>query len=227
MSLKNDNYQKRLVDERISKYLDVFGAVSIEGPKWCGKTWTSLNHANSVIYLTEKPSRELAQVDPKYIFTNEWPQLIDEWQIVPSTWNLVRHECDKTQDTGKFILTSSTTLSKEEKEDEVFHFGTGRIASMHMYPMSLYESGDSSGNVSITDMFNDKVECKYERKVELDELANLIIRGGWPANVGKKNIDLIPKDYIESIVTKDIHERKDKKRNSRKMRMLIRSLARN
>ena len=90
--------------------------------------------------------------------------------MVPSTWDSVRHECDKTQDTGKFILTGSTTLSKEEKVDEVFHSGTGRIASMHMYLMSLYESGDSSGNVSITDMFNDKVECKYEKKQNLMNL---------------------------------------------------------
>lgn len=229
MSLKMEEYRERLIDEKISKYLNIFGAVSIEGPKWCGKTWTSLNHANSVTYMTERSPRDLAKVDPKYIFTKERPQLIDEWQLVPPIWDAVRHECDSNHEKGKFILTWSTTLTKEESEDEVFHSGTGRIASMKMYPMSLYESGESTGDVSIRDMLNDKVECKYIRKVELDELAKLIIRGGWPENIDSdiENIDIIPKSYIDSIVNKDINERKDKKRDPFKMRMLIRSLSRN
>ena len=229
MSLTKENYQKRLIDEKISRYLKIFGAVSIEGPKWCGKTWTSLNHANSVTYMTERSSRDLAKVDPKYIFTKDRPQLIDEWQLVPSIWDSVRHECDFDHDKGKFILTGSTTLTKEDDEDEVFHSGTGRIASMKMYPMSLYESGDSDGSVSITDMLNNSVDCKYIRKVELDELAKLIIRGGWPENIDKDtlDIDIIPKSYIDSVINKDINERKDKKRDPNKMRMLIRSLSRN
>ena len=229
MSLTNKDYKERLIDKKIKKYLDIFGAISIQGPKWCGKTWTSLNHANSVTYMTEKSSRDLASVDPKYIYTNSRPQLIDEWQLVPSIWDSVRHECDSDHLKGKFILTGSTTLAKEDDEDEVFHSGTGRIALMKMYTMSLFESGDSTGDVSITDMLNDKVECKYIRKVELDEIARLIIRGGWPDNVDTsiENIDVIPKSYIESVVNKDINERKDKKRDSNKMRMLIRSLSRN
>ena len=229
MSLKMEEYRERLIDEKISKYLNIFGAVSIEGPKWCGKTWTSLNHANSVTYMTERSPRDLAKVDPKYIFTKERPQLIDEWQLVPPIWDAVRHECDSNHEKGKFILTGPTNLTKEESEDEVFHSGTGRIASMKMYPMSLYESGESTGDVSIRDMLNDKVECKYIRKVELDELAKLIIRGGWPENIDSdiENIDIIPKSYIDSIVNKDINERKDKKRDPFKMRMLIRSLSRN
>ena len=229
MSLKKQEYQRRLIDDKIEKYLKIFGAVSIEGPKWCGKTWTSLNHANSVTYMTERSSRDLALVDPKYIFTKERPQLIDEWQLVPSIWDAVRHECDENHDKGKFILTGSTTLSKQEKEEQVFHSGTGRIASMRMYPMSLYESGDSTGDIAITDMLNGTVECKYLKKVELDELAKLIIRGGFPANIHMdiEDIDIIPKSYIDSIINKDIHERQDKKRDSHKMRMLIRSLARN
>lgn len=227
MSLAHNEYRKRLIDDKIKKYLGIFGAISIEGPKWCGKTWTSLNHSESAIYLTERGPRDLAKVDPKYIFNEKRPQLIDEWQLVPSIWDSVRHECDSSKDTGKFILTGSTSLSKKEKEDVVFHSGTGRIATMRMHPMSLYESGDSTGDVSILDMLFNKVKGKYIRKVELDELAKLIIRGGWPANVEIKDIDVIPKSYIESIVTKDIHERKDKKRDTNKMRMLFRSLARN
>ena len=229
MSLKKENYRERLIDDKISKYLTIFGAVSIEGPKWCGKTWTSLNHANSVTYMTERSPRDLAKVDPKYIFTKERPQLIDEWQLVPSIWDAVRHECDSDHEKGKFILTGSTILSKQESEEEVFHSGTGRIATMKMYPMSLYESGNSTCDVSIRQILEGKVKCGYVRKVELDELAKLIIRGGWPENIDRddNDIDIIPKSYIDSIINKDINERKDKKRDSNKMRMLIRSLARN
>lgn len=179
--------------------------------------------------MTERSPRDLASVDPKYIFTKERPQLIDEWQLVPSIWDAVRHECDNDHDKGKFILTGSTTLTKNENEEEVFHSGTGRIASMKMYPMSLYESKDSTGDVSIEDMLNNKAKCKYIRKVELDELAKLIVRGGWPENIDNnlEDIGIIPKSYIDSIINKDINERKDKKRDSNKMRMLIRSLSRN
>ena len=227
MSLVQKDYRRRLIDDKIDKYLKIFGAISIEGPKWCGKTWTSLNHSESVAYLTERGPRDLAKVDPKYIFNDKKPQLIDEWQLVPSIWDSVRHECDSSKGTGKFILTGSTSLNKEEKEDVVFHSGTGRIATMRMHPMSLYESGDSAGDVSISDMFSGNVKGKYIRKVELDELAKLIIRGGWPANIEIEDMDVIPKSYIESIVTKDIHERKDRKRDTNRMRMLLRSLARN
>lgn len=179
--------------------------------------------------MTEKSPRDLAKVDPKYIFNQDRPQLIDEWQLVPSIWDAVRHECDSDHDKGKFILTGSTSLSKEEREDEIFHSGTGRIAIMKMNPMSLYESGDSTGDVSIEEMFSGNVNCKYIRKVELDELAKLIIRGGWPENIDKEgdDIEVIPRSYIESVITRDINERKDKKRDSNKMRMLIRSLSRN
>ena len=229
MSLEKKDYRKRLIDDKIDRYLKIFGAISIQGPKWCGKTWTSLKHANSVSYMTEKSPRDLAKVDPKYIFNQDRPQLIDEWQLVPSIWDAVRHECDSDHDKGKFILTGSTSLSKEEREDEIFHSGTGRIAIMKMNPMSLYESGDCTGDVSIEEMFSGNVNCKYIRKVELDELAKLIIRGGWPENIDKEgdDIEVIPRSYIESVITRDINERKDKKRDSNKMRMLIRSLSRN
>ena len=229
MSLVMKDYRKRLIDDKITRYLNIFGAISIQGPKWCGKTWTSLNHANSVVYMTEKGVRDLAKVDPKYIFKKERPQLIDEWRLVPSIWDSVRHECDKDHEKGKFILTGSTTLTKQDEEEEIFHSGTGRIAIMQMHPMSLYESGDSSGDVSIMEMLSGNVNGKYIRKVELEELAKFIIRGGWPENIDKNidDIDVIPRNYIESIIKKDINERKDRKRDSNKVRMLIRSLARN
>lgn len=108
MSLREKDYKKRLIDDKIEKYLNTFGAVLIEGPKWCGKTWTSLNHALSVTYMTEDINKKLALISPKNIFLKERPQLIDEWQIVPSIWDAVRHECDRSHETGKFILTGST-----------------------------------------------------------------------------------------------------------------------
>ena len=171
MNLVPQKYQERLIDKKIAQYLQIFGAISIEGPKWCGKTWTSLNHAQSVTYMTEKSSRDLAQVDPKYIFTNENPQLIDEWQIVPYIWDSVRNKCDTTNEPGNFILTGSTSLSKEEKEETIFHSGTGRIATIRMHPMSLYESKDSSGEVSLNDMLLGNVTEKHVKKTELEDLA--------------------------------------------------------
>lgn len=228
MSLTKEGYMPRLIDEKIAKYLRVFGAVSIEGPKWCGKTWTSLNHANSVSYVTEKSVLNLAAVDPKYIFTKEHPQLIDEWQIVPEIWDAVRHECDSDHEKGKFILTGSTSLKKKKGEKKVHHTGTGRIAPLRMHPMSLFESGDSTGEASLSGMLSGQVKEGYIRKVELDELARLIIRGGWPENIDMpaEAIGIIPESYIEAVVTKDMHERQTKKRSPQKMRMLIRSLSR-
>lgn len=227
MALTKENYRTRLLDKKIERYLRVFGAVSIEGPKWCGKTWTSLNHSSSVSYLTEQSVRDLAEVSPKYIFNKDKPQLIDEWQLVPNIWDAVRHECDSDNKTGKFILTGSTTLNNEESK-KVFHSGAGRIARLKMYTMSLYETGDSKGEVSITDMLNGTVKCGYVGKVELDLIAKFIVRGGWPNNLDKsdEDIDLIPKSYIDSILSKDINEG-DKVRDKNKMMMVLRSLARN
>lgn len=229
MSLTRDGYKKRLIDEKISKYLKVFGAVSIEGPKWCGKTWTGLNHANSVTYLTEKSARDLAKIDPKYIFTPDRPQLIDEWQIVPEIWDAIRHECDSNHEKGKFILTGSTSLKNSIEERKVFHSGTGRIAPLRMHTMSLYESGDSTGEASLTGMLDGEIKDGYVRKVELDEIAKFIIRGGWPENldVPDEDIGIIPESYIEAVVTEDMHEGQQVKRSPQKMRMLIRALARN
>ena len=229
MNLTKQNYKERLIDKKITRYLNVFGAICIEGPKWCGKTWTSLHHSQSVTYMTETENKNLAAIDPKYIFTKERPQLIDEWQLVPSIWDSVRHECDSDQNKGKFILTGSTTLTKEESETEVYHSGAGRIAPLKMYTMSLYESGDSTGEISITDMIEHKEIGTYTPKKDLISIAKLIIRGGWPENISisDEDISIIPKEYIESIIKKDIHERKDKKRDSEKMRKLLKSLARN
>lgn len=228
MSLTKEGYRPRLIDERIARYLRIFGAVSIEGPKWCGKTWTSLNHANSAVYVTDKSVRNNAMVDPKYIFMKDRPQLIDEWQIVPEIWDAVRNECDSDHGKGKFILTGSTSLKKKRGEQKIYHTGTGRIAPLRMHPMSLFESGDSTGEASLLGMLQGEIQEGFVRKVELDELAKLVIRGGWPENIdmADEDIGVIPESYIEAIVTKDMHERQTRKRSPEKMRMLLRSLAR-
>lgn len=225
MALTEKGYKNRLIDDKLNEYLETFGAVSIEGAKWCGKTWTSLNHSESASFVTEKSVRDLATADPEYIFSEKNPQLIDEWQLVPSIWDAVRHKCDRSQKKGNFILTGSTTL---KDDNEVFHSGAGRIARLKMYPMSLYESGDSTGDVSISDMLANKVKCKFIRDVELSQIAHLIIRGGWPANIGDniKNPRLVPKSYIDSILNKDINDG-ETKRNKDKMLMLLKSLSRN
>lgn len=133
--LTKENYKKRLIDDKIDKYMKVFGALCLEGTKWCGKTWTSLNHSKSVSYLTEKDVRELASIDPKYIYNELRPQLIDEWQLVPEIWDSIRHVCDEDNESGKFILAGSTTLEREEQK-KIYHSGAGRIARLKMYTMS-------------------------------------------------------------------------------------------
>lgn len=228
MNLTKEGYTTRLIDKKIDESLKIFGAICIEGPKWCGKTWTCLHHANSAIYLSNQNTRELAKSSPESVLNEDKPELIDEWQLAPSLWDEVRMKCDEDKNTGKYLLTGSTTLMKED-EGEVFHSGAGRIDTLRMYPMSLYESGDSTGEVSITDMFNNKHISSKLRNITLEEIALLSIRGGWPENVKKdeKNAGVIPLSYLTSILKKDIHERKDRRRDEKKMNMLIKSLSRN
>ncbi len=227
MPLRKKEYIDRLVDKKIEDYLSIFGAVSIEGPKWCGKTWASLNHANSVALLDDEETREKAKLSLDLILNNEKPELIDEWNLIPETWDAVRRKCDETTTKGNYILTCSTKLSDEKQKKSIHHSGAGRIGKIKMHTMSLYESGDSTGKVSIQDMLNGTLKNELNDKVTLEELANLIIRGGWPSNIKtpENKINIIPKSYIDAILEHDINE--DKKRDKNKMTMLLRSLARN
>ena len=227
MSLKKAEYIERLVDKKIEEYLTVFGAVSIEGPKWCGKTWASLNHANSAVFLDDEETREKAELSLDLILNNERPELIDEWNLIPKTWDAIRRKCDDTVNKGNYILTCSTKLTDEKQKETIHHSGAGRIGRIRMHTMSLYESGDSTGKVSIQDMFNGKLENQLNEKVTLEKLASLIVRGGWPSNikVPQDKIGISPKGYIDAIIEKDIND--DKKRDKNKMMMLLRSLARN
>ena len=227
MSLRKKEYINRLIDKKIEEYLSIFGAVSIEGPKWCGKTWASLNHANSVVLLDDDEIKEKAKLSLDLILNEEKPELIDEWNLIPEVWDAVRRKCDETTQKGNYILTCSTKLTDDEQKAKIHHSGAGRIGKIHMYTMSLFESGDSSGKASILDMYNNKLQNSLNDKITLEKLANLIIRGGWPSNinVNEEKANIIPKSYIEAILEKDIHD--DKKRDINKMTMLLKSLARN
>lgn len=232
MQFQKKDYKKRLIDKKISDYLSVFGAVSIEGPKWCGKTWSSLQHSKSATFMDDEENKNLALIDVKAIFNKELekrPQLIDEWHLVPTIWDAVRRECDKSVIRGNFILTGSTTLPSDTMKEKVHHSGVGRIGRIKMYTMSLFESGDSTGKASITDMLNGTQESMNNKEIELLDLAALIVRGGWPANINidKDKIDIIPKSYIDSILNIDMNEESENRRDKNKMKMLLRSLARN
>ena len=228
MTLKKDGYKERLIDKKIEEYLKIFGAISIVGPKWCGKTWTSLNHAKSVKYISsnDKKIYNLAMLDANLILDGDYPILIDEWQLVPHIWDCVRRKCDEDKIKGKFILTGSAT----EKIKEINHSGAGRICKLEMGTMSLYESGDSDGLISLNDLFDNKeIKNQLVKELTLEEIANLILRGGWPENINKsaKDSQIITKSYIKDILDKDINEIDNKTRNRDKMEMLLKSLARN
>lgn len=229
MKLTKDGYIPRLIDDEVEKNLKIFGAISIEGPKWCGKTWTALNHANNVSYLNNTVDnfreKKLAEMDVNLVLNKDYPLLIDEWQEVPEIWDAVRFKCDEDNKRGKFILTGSSV----PVSNKIHHSGAGRICKMKMYTMSLYESGDSSGDVSLKDLFDGKVENKIVKKTELNRLAELIVRGGWPGaiNLSPTEALKITKSYIETVLEKDIVNIDNVKRDKNKMAMLLKSLARN
>lgn len=228
MTLKKEGYKKRLIDKIIDEYLKIFGAISIVGPKWCGKTWTSLSHVKTVKYINtnDKKLYNLAMMDANQILIGDYPILIDEWQLVPSIWDNVRRKCDEDKIKGKYILTGSAT----EKENQINHSGAGRICKLNMGTMSLYESEESEGVVSLSDLFiKDKIKNQITKEKNLEELANLILKGGWPENINQdpKSSQIIAKSYIKDILDKDINEIDGIKRDRNKMEMLLKSLARN
>ena len=228
MTLKKEGYKERLIDKKIEECLKIFGAVSIVGPKYCGKTWTSLAHSKSVKYINsnDKKLYTLAQMDVNQILVGEYPILIYEWQLIPSIWDCVRRKCDEDKIKGKFILTGSAT----EKENTIDHSGAGRICKLDMGTMSLFESGESDGYVSLNDLFkNIEFKGHLTKELSLEDIANLIMRGGWPDNIENtpKESQLIVKSYIKDILDKDINEIDGVKRDRNKMEMLLKSLARN
>lgn len=224
MSLKPNNYIPRLIDKKIEDLLEVSGAISIEGPKWCGKTYTSLTHASSMVNMDDDETRQRYGLNPDLVLNEVKPELIDEWTREPSVWDKVRRKCDSLETKGNYILSCSTSLNDK---NEIFHSGAGRITRLKMNTMSLYESGDSTGDISIMDMYNQKDIVKTTKKPSLEHIADLIIRGGWPANINtpKDKYGLMPKSYISSILEKDIYETKNI--DGIKFHKLLKSLARN
>ena len=229
MALTKKGYTKRIIDQKIENNLKIFGAISIEGPKWCGKTWTALNHANSVVYLNNVSNnfneRNLAQINVDLILNKEYPELIDEWQEVPAIWDGIRFKCDEDKIKGKYILTGSATPVTKD----IHHSGAGRICRIKMYTMTLYESGDSSGDVSLEDLFKNNIKDKLTGKVDFKKLIYLIIRGGWPESINFEEEQCLEltQSYIEDVLNLDISSIDGVTRDKNKMRMILRSLARN
>ena len=223
------NYKQRVIDARVEKYLEAMGAICIEGPKWCGKTWTSSYHCKSE-YLIGDPknnfqNRQLAEIAPDTVLMGETPRLIDEWQEVPSIWDAVRYTVDRRAQKAQFILTGSST----PKRKGVLHSGAGRISKLRMRTMSLYESGDSTGAVSLEKLCNGELMPALTGEVDIQQLIYYVVRGGWPGNIGvsRENAQLLPESYINAILDDDIQRLDNIKYDKHKMKLLLRSLARN
>ncbi len=223
-------YKRRVIDKTVERYLQVSGAICIEGPKWCGKTWTSALHSNSE-FLVGNPAnnfsnRQLAELNPSMILQGDTPRLIDEWQEVPSIWDATRAEVDYRHKKGQIILTGSST----PKTKGIMHSGAGRIVRLRMNTMSLYESGDSSGKVSLFDICNGNLTMQMLEEVSLERLAFYIVRGGWPENISvdEDKAHLMPRSYMQTVVEEDINNLDDEiEYNRHKVELLLRSLARN
>jgi len=223
-------YKKRIIDSIIEMYLEIGGAICIEGPKWCGKTWTSAYHSNSE-FLVGDPNnnfsnRQLAELNPSLILQGDTPRMIDEWQEVPSIWDATRAEVDKRHKKGQIILTGSST----PKTKGILHTGTGRIVRLRMNTMSLYESGDSSGKISLRELCDDNLTTQFLEEVSLERLATVIVRGGWPENINvdDKKAHLMPRAYMDNLIKEDLNKLNDGvEYDSHKISLLLKSLARN
>lgn len=223
-------YKHRIADRILERKVLGKGAVLIEGPKWCGKTTTAKQLSKSILDLGDSSvlmqSSQLIEISPKALLEGKTPRLIDEWQALPTIWDCIRSEVDRRGEPSQFILTGSSVLPEAE---ETIHSGTVRFAYIKMRTMSLYESGESTGSISLSDLFEGKSFEVLQNEMDIDELAYLICRGGWPwATLIPKEVALDQAfDYVDSVVQKDI-QRVDKiKRSPDRARLLLRSYARN
>ena len=227
--MDKSKYKPRIIDKKIEEYLSVFGAVCIEGPKWCGKTWTSSFHCSSEIFIGDPggnfQNRRLAEMSPELVLEGDTPRLIDEWQEVPPLWDAVRYKVDESGKKGQFILTGSATPNHKG----ILHSGAGRIARLRMRPMSLYESGNSGGQVSLEALCHGEMRPAMTGNVDLKKIIGYIIRGGWPGNlsVSEDKAALLPEEYLNAVIEDDVYRIDGIKRDYSKMRLLLRSLARN
>lgn len=229
MVINMNEYIKRIMDEVITYELEAFGAVLITGPKWCGKTTTAKQLAESVIYMQHPDRKEsylaLADIQPSKLLEGEKPRLIDEWQMAPQLWDAVRFDVDMKNETGLYILTGSTTID----ESKISHSGAGRISRIKMRTMSLFESLDSNGSVSLQDIFDGKKEINGTSTLSLEDIAKLIVRGGWPGNLKKplKAAMRSIEGYCDIIATSEIRTVDGVKRDEETTKSILRSLARN
>ena len=228
MVLTPPSYRPRYADIRLGKMMKAFGAVCVEGPKSCGKTWTALNNSESAIMISDPTdnflNRKIVELDVNRSLNGDKPHLIDEWQEIPSIWDATRMEVDRTSEVGRFILTgSSTPVTKG-----VMHSGAGRIGKMRMGTMSLYESGDSDGSVPLDSLFDGSFVSNDTKKITLEHLIELIVRGGWPKNIGyDTETSIISNDgYLRTCID-DAASLDGRARDRSKIDMVIRSLARN
>lgn len=223
-------YKQRIADRILERKVLGKGAVLIEGPKWCGKTTTAKQLAKSVLDLGDsavlKQSSGLIEISPKTLLEGDTPRLIDEWQALPPIWDSIRSEVDKRGEPSQFILTGSSVLPEA---DETVHSGTGRFATIKMRPMSLYESGESSGVISLSDLFDGKPIEVQQNALEVEDIAYLTCRGGWPwATIIPKEVALDQAfDYVDSVIQRDIQRVDKVKRNAERAKLLLRSYARN
>ncbi len=223
-------YKKRIADEILEKKLKGKGAVLIQGPKWCGKTTTAEQIAGSILYMANPKDKNqnlsLADLSPDLLLNGKTPRLIDEWQIAPKLWDAVRFEVDHRNLEGQFILTGSSVPANM---NDVIHTGTGRISWLTMRPMSLYESGESNGSISLNDLFNSNVSQTGINNLSLSDIAYLCCRGGWPRSIFlDKDIALEqPYDYYDAVVNVDISKVDNVERNSERTKNLMKSYARN
>lgn len=219
----------RVCDALLQKKLRTSGAVLITGPKWCGKTWTALNAAESVIYMQDPDKKasylKLAQTAPSLLLRGDRPRLIDEWQTAAVLWDAVRYAVDQSPVKGQFILTGSVTAD----EDEVEHTGTGRISRLRMCPMSLFESGESNGTVSLKSLFEGNTEIGAVSSLSVEDIAYVICRGGWPAALDMERDDALEVvfNYYDAIAERDASTVDKSQKDPDRVRSIMRSLARN
>lgn len=223
------SYKKRIADKLLKYRLEEVGAVLIEGPKWCGKTTTAEQQAKSVLYMADPDKQntylEMANLRIRMLLKGETPRLIDEWQIVPQIWDAIRFEVDHQGGEGLFILTGSAVPASTEN---IHHTGTGRFAWVTMRPMSLWESEESTGEVSIEQLFKGKTDIEGYNKLKLEDIAFLVCRGGWPSSIEKNPRAALRQayDYYDAVVKSDISRVDEVTRSSERTKLLLRSYAR-
>lgn len=228
----SNGYIKRTCDENLKLKLETFGAVHIIGPKWCGKTTTAKQFAKSYIEMQDPDKREMyletAKIKPSNLLIGENPRLIDEWQIAPNLWDAVRVSVDRRNESGLYILTGSNSIDKTS----IMHTGTGRIDTLNMYPMSLFETGESNGSISLSALFRDEkaLDDGGQTELSIDELIFAACRGGWPSALFKnsdKSKLLVAQSYFEGLCREDISNIDGKTRDETVTTLLLRSYARN